>query len=220
MTTSHNHKVTLRRLDLLPPWKRFRALCIANAALDAILMPDWEYRYFSYDGSWDQGEELASMRDGSGSHHFVVIGPAGVFIKGRVAGSPLNTPREEDDIDWRTEGLPGPLREYLREPAYDMQNMSFCLWSLKSVDGWRSGEPPMDGLLVVPLGRLDLLLDDPGEYRSWAEEYYERPLATEVVESFQALTPLSAKLLSEISPELSLAAVRDDLLEIGFPVAE
>ena len=39
----------------------------AAAMLDAILMPEWEYRYYSYNSQWDANEQMASMRDGEGS---------------------------------------------------------------------------------------------------------------------------------------------------------
>ncbi len=34
--------------------------------LDAIMSPDWELRYFSFDSRWSPTEEMVSMRNGSG----------------------------------------------------------------------------------------------------------------------------------------------------------
>ena len=42
--------------------KRSRAL----AALDLILSPEWEDRYYSFNSRWDSNEMMASMRNGSG----------------------------------------------------------------------------------------------------------------------------------------------------------
>jgi len=36
------------------------------ATLDAIYSPEWEYRYYSYDSNWGEGEEMGSIRNGSG----------------------------------------------------------------------------------------------------------------------------------------------------------
>lgn len=40
---------------------RFQSL----AMLDAILMADWEFRYFSFNAKWGAGEMMASMRNGA-----------------------------------------------------------------------------------------------------------------------------------------------------------
>ena len=47
------------------------------AVLDAILSPEWEYRFFSFNAAWDstKRERMASMRDGSGDDYFAVFSP-------------------------------------------------------------------------------------------------------------------------------------------------
>ena len=57
--------------------KKLKSLAIA----DAIIEPEWEYRYFSYNSQWGQNEEMASMRDGSGGHWFVLFEPDNVAYK-------------------------------------------------------------------------------------------------------------------------------------------
>ena len=44
-----------------------------TALLEAILCLDWEYRYFSFDAHWSKNQEMASMRDGSGGHWFLLF---------------------------------------------------------------------------------------------------------------------------------------------------
>jgi hypothetical protein len=34
--------------------------------LDAIMSPDWEYRYYFFDSKWGLSEMMASMRNGQG----------------------------------------------------------------------------------------------------------------------------------------------------------
>ena len=34
------------------------------ALIEAILCPNWEYRYYAYDAHWNTSEHMASMRDG------------------------------------------------------------------------------------------------------------------------------------------------------------
>ena len=43
------------------------------AMLDAIIMPEWEYRYFSFNIHWDIDKMMASMRNGSGDEYFIVF---------------------------------------------------------------------------------------------------------------------------------------------------
>jgi hypothetical protein len=51
--------------------------------LDAILYPEWEYRY-SFDAEWGPEEELALMRNGSGDDYAIVC------VKG-ATGLPART---------------------------------------------------------------------------------------------------------------------------------
>ncbi|MER5927774.1 hypothetical protein [Streptomyces mirabilis] len=41
----------------------------AMAVLDAIMSPDWESRFYSFDSRWSPTEEMASMRDGCGNDY-------------------------------------------------------------------------------------------------------------------------------------------------------
>jgi hypothetical protein len=45
--------------------------------LDLIVEPEWGLRYFSYQPSWGPGEDLASMRDGSGNEYWIVFAADG-----------------------------------------------------------------------------------------------------------------------------------------------
>jgi hypothetical protein len=45
--------------------------------LDAIMSPEWEWRYYSFDSRWGPGEEMASMRNGSGDAYSIVFSSAG-----------------------------------------------------------------------------------------------------------------------------------------------
>ena len=58
--------ISSRSLRELPNVDELKRMFQSLALLDAILMPDWEYRYYSFDANWSDEEMLASMRDGSG----------------------------------------------------------------------------------------------------------------------------------------------------------
>ncbi|MGW4895655.1 hypothetical protein ACWEQL_25835 [Kitasatospora sp. NPDC004240] len=44
----------------LPDIATLRDRCRALAVLDAVLSPDWEGRYHTFDSRWGEGEEMAS----------------------------------------------------------------------------------------------------------------------------------------------------------------
>ncbi len=47
--------------DLLPSIPQVRHIAQSLAMLDAILSPEWDYRYYSFNSAWGPGEEMASM---------------------------------------------------------------------------------------------------------------------------------------------------------------
>ena len=51
------------------------------AMLDAILSPEWEYRYYSFNSQWSEGKEMASIRNGSGDEVFLLFTGGGCILK-------------------------------------------------------------------------------------------------------------------------------------------
>ena len=45
-------KISTRNLEGLPDVTRLKRLLQSLAMLDAILMPEWEYRYYSFNAHW------------------------------------------------------------------------------------------------------------------------------------------------------------------------
>jgi hypothetical protein len=74
--------ISTRDLSRLPDIPLLRRLTRALSMLDAILSPEWEYRYHSFDSHWAEGETMASMRNGSGDHWFALYSAAGVALHG------------------------------------------------------------------------------------------------------------------------------------------
>jgi hypothetical protein len=58
--------ISTRSLDALPDISTLRRLTRSLAMLDAIMSPEWESRYYSFDSHWGPGELMASMRNGQG----------------------------------------------------------------------------------------------------------------------------------------------------------
>ena len=52
--------ISTGNLEGLPDVTRLKQLLRSMAMLDAILMPEWEYRYYSFNAQWGEGETMGS----------------------------------------------------------------------------------------------------------------------------------------------------------------
>ena len=74
--------ISTQDLSRLPGIDDFRTLWQSLAMLDAILSPDWDYRYYAFNQHWGADQALGSMRDGEGDHLFALFTPDGCILKG------------------------------------------------------------------------------------------------------------------------------------------
>jgi hypothetical protein len=189
--------------------------------LDAILQPEWEYRYYSFNAAWADGEQMGSMRDGSGDDFFALFNEAGCFLKGfahEAAMSPyiFDPPRIWPGV---LEGVPPQFADCLQEPAFKMEDTTFCIWRRYGNPEWQHGPTQWpEGADPDGSGELLSSLDGkPETYRAWAEEYYEREVSAEAVAVIYAHQPLTAELVAALNPELTLDDLAEDLEEIDYP---
>jgi len=181
----------------LPPPAVLLRLCQSLAVLDAILQPEWDLRYYSFDAHWNpsKGLQMASMRTGEGDHWFCLFYPGGATaLKGYVQGMPTRPELWED--------LPEEFHaDFREEPAFDREATIFCLWRRAQEDAWqyRSALPGDD-----PDGSADLLalLDGkPATYREWAEEYFEIEAPLPAIEHVYSHRPLTYAVIAALNPE-------------------
>jgi hypothetical protein len=94
--------ISTRDLSRLPSIDRLEKITQSIAMLDAIVSPNWEYRYFSFNGEWDvsRKERMASMRDGSGDEYFMLFSPKGAILKGFDHESPMSPWQREPVAVW------------------------------------------------------------------------------------------------------------------------
>ncbi|WP_331770889.1 hypothetical protein OG948_45425 (plasmid) [Embleya sp. NBC_00888] len=210
----------------LPTIADLRDLCRSLAMLDAILSPAWEDRYYSFNARWAEGEEMASMRNGSGDEYSIVFSPAGAYVRGFDHEAPMS-PYGNDGEPWPgvIDDVPDSFRPFVEEPAFtDEDNVpvvTACLWRGTADDRWQHGT------IDFPAGRTDadgatalfeLLVDrSPEAFRRFAEDYYEVPVDLEAVYDVYALRPLSHKVVSSLNSEVTLADLAEDIAEIGYP---
>jgi hypothetical protein len=219
------HDVARALPDVPVLWETCRSL----AMLEAILCPDWEQRQYSFDSRWAPGEELASMRNGSGDSYSIVFSAAGAFIRGFDHESPMSPfgERTKHGPDGLWPGLidsvPEVFADCVAEPAFsadDVLEATVCLWRQEKDDHWQLGDVDLpDGDDPDGASRLFALLVDgsPEGYQRFAEQLHERPLDVSAIRRVFALEPLTDDLIHRLNETLSLTDLEEDLDEIGYP---
>lgn len=204
--------------ERLPAIPALRRVTKSLAMLDAIIEPEWQYRYYSYNSRWSTDEEMASMRDGCGDDWFLLFGSCGAALKGFAHESPIAGDPSFPLLIQKT--VPASFHSFLNEPAFSMDVATFCLWRECCDSTWNVVQPAVGRSAMGKDGSAELLriLDgNPRTYQAWAEAYYERDVPLEVVRAIYNHVPLSADLLSALNPEVSLADIETDVAEIGYP---
>ena len=191
--------------------------------LDAILSPEWQYRYHSFNASWAAGEEMASMRDGCGDSYFILFTKAGAILKGFAHESEAWRRTLQRGQPWAGifDGVPEEFAQFLNEPAFSIADTTFCLWRRPTDPAWRTGTiEPLDG--EDPDGSAELMRlldDDPEAYRAWAEDYFETTVTLSAVEHIFGHLPLNEEVVKALNPELSLTDLVEDASEIAYPMS-
>ena len=203
----------------LPGIENLRRLTKSIAMLDAIICPEWEYRYYSYNSKWGKDEEMASMRNGCGDDWFLLFGPFGAAFKGFAHEYPLAG--EVSFVARIQETVPGVFASFLKEPAFSMNMATFCMWRRHTDAFWsvvspanRVISPEEDGSAEL----INILDGDPTTYQAWAVDYYEREIPLVPVQAIYGHRALSEQLVASLNPERALSDVTADSLEIGYPI--
>jgi hypothetical protein len=213
--------ISTRDLHLLPDVDRLRALLQSLAMLDAILSPEWESRYYSFNARWAKGQQMGSMRDGCGDDFFALFSAAGCFLKGFAHEAPMSPYGRRPKKVWPgvLDSVPAAFAACLKEPAFSIADTTFCIWRRYSDGSWQCGaiEFPAGN---DPDGSQSLLsiLDGRAEsYKRWAEDYYERSVTLAAVRQVYGHQPLTARLVQRLNLEMGLGELVTDVDEIGYP---
>lgn len=215
-------------ISQLPEISIVRNRSRAMAMLDAVLSPEWEFRFFSFDCRWSPTEEMASMRDGSGNDYSIVFSAAGAYARGFDHESPMTPYRVTPLAPWPglVDAVPEVFRRYVDEPAFSdpdgAPRATVCFWREQSDTEWRSGavEVSFEGredadgaewlFTVVVDGR-------PEAYQRFAKDYYEVDVDLAAVRHIYALRPLSQNIVSSLNPDARLHDLGEDIAQIGYP---
>lgn len=179
-------------------------------------MPEWEYRYYSFNSRWYINEMMASMRDGSGQHYFALFNKYGLIIKGlehySTHGKQFQGTGQADSKIFRN--VPIEFEEFIEEPAFIIGETSFCVWTLNGEEDWHSGKEYSSDELYL----LDVIKEGAEGYAKWAREYYETDINLDIVRDIFNLKPLSQVMINNLNSEVILEDIRDDIIEIGYPI--
>ena len=215
--------ISTRNLGALPSIDDLRRLCQSLAMLDAILEPEWQSRYYSFNSRWKPSEMMASMRNGSGDESFILFTADGAAIKGFAHESPMARFIATHGKVWPgvLDHVPTEFAGFLAEPAFSMEWTTFCIWRRYTDPAWQIGD------VTFPAGEdpdgsaelLAILDGNPRTYQQWAEDYYERDVPLALVEQLYRHRPLTADLVVGLNPEVMLDDLAGDVAEIGYSVA-
>ncbi|HXA00079.1 MAG TPA: hypothetical protein VN025_20135 [Candidatus Dormibacteraeota bacterium] len=206
----------------LPAPEALRLKAQSLAVLDAIMSPDWQYRYYSFNSKWSDGEMMVSMTDSCGDNFFILFNWHGAILKGFDHESFMSPWAREDQPLWPGlfEGVPPEFHEFLKEPAFDIQNTTFCMWRKHTDNAWQvgpieypEGDEGGDGSEQL----LSIFIGGPESYKQFALEYYEKDPSLELLRCVYRHEMLTEELIRGLNPEISFADLKHDLDEIGYP---
>ncbi len=212
--------ISTRNLVLLPDVDRLRILLQSMAMLDAILSIEWESRYHSFNARWSDGEQMGSMRNGSGDGYFALFNSAGCFLKGFAHEAPMSPFARRPSRVWPgvLDDIPAEFAACLQEPAFSKEAVTFCVWRRYADCAWQHGPvefpnaPDPDGSESL----LSLLDSRPAAYKAWADDYYERDLSLTAVSEIYAHKPLTKALIEQLNPGVSLNELSAEVEESGY----
>ncbi len=214
--------ISTRDLSLLPSPDVLKRRLQSLAMLDAILEDEWQYRHYSFDATWSAQEQTGSMRNGSGDDLFVWFGLAGCFVRGFDHESPMSPWASETGQVWPgvLDSVPAAFGEARNEPAFHMDDTTFCIWRGQSDLAWSMGtvafapgsdDPDGSGWMLTPLG------GDAVTYQEFARDYHDLDVPIDAVEHILRHGPLSQALLTQLGSTRALDDVIVDAEEIGYP---
>ncbi|SFY48806.1 hypothetical protein STEPF1_02032 [Streptomyces sp. F-1] len=202
--------------------------CRALAMLEAVLESERTYRHHLFDARWSQAQAMASMSNGSGDEYAIVFSSAGVYVRGFAHESPMSPYAVDGPWPGVLDDVPAVFRAHVEEPAFSdedgMPVVTACIWREAGDDRWQAGTIDFpeettgdpDGAAFL----FGLLADrSPEAFQRWAEDYHEVPVDLEAVRHVLSSRPLTEAVVRALNPEASLAALAQDIAEIGYPVA-
>ncbi|HUB00747.1 MAG TPA: hypothetical protein VMA34_20620 [Terracidiphilus sp.] len=216
--------ISTRDLSQMPTIVNLERLCQSIAMLDAILSPEWEYRYFSFNAAWDtsSSERMASMRNGAGDDYFLVFSPHGAILKGFDHEAPMNPRTNTIAAVWPgvLDHVPAAFGSFLSEPAFSMADCTFCIWREADDEQWHRGPIafPRGDDPDGSEGLLWMFDGEPETYADYAYQYFEKTVDVDLVRRIYAHEPLTRLLMTGLNAQASWEDTAKDAGEIHYPL--
>jgi hypothetical protein len=214
--------ISTRDLSGLPTIDTLKKLTQSLAMLDAVIEPEWDYRYYSFNSKWASNELMASMRNGQGDSWFCGFGAAGVFLKGFDHESAMSPWNANPPKIWPgvLESVPQAFQSFATEPAFSMRDTTFCIWRGVDDISWNVGNVSYpDGDDPDGSGWMLTILDgNPSTYKDWAESYYEHPVSLSGIKRIYEYSHLTPETVRELNPNVDFSTILADSEEIGYPI--
>lgn len=185
------------------------------------MSPEWKHCYYSFNRKWAHNEQVGSMRNGSGDEFFALFNRAGCFIKGFAYEYPMSRYRSQPPEIWASilDGVPDDFSSVVNEPAFSMNDITFCIWRRHGDDSWShgsidfpDGDDP-DGSEYL----LEILDGDAKRCQQLAEEYYESTILRDAVRHVYSHLTLTDNIVTSLNPDATVRELAEDLTEIGLP---
>ncbi|MEZ0387168.1 MAG: hypothetical protein ACAI34_08890 [Verrucomicrobium sp.] len=194
----------------------------ALAALDLILSPEWEYRYYSFNSAWSAGEKMASMRNGSGDEWWLVFHESGwAALKGMDHESDAWEEGREALSREIQQAFPPELHGFAHEPAFRWDETGFGAYYLPSSGAWKFANDATSPAFAELDTGCELLLEHVNgtaeDYAQFASDYNEVDVPVEIVEAIFAHQPITEEMVAALNPEVKLEDIAQELYgEIGY----
>jgi hypothetical protein len=205
----------------LPPPDTLKRIMQSLAMLEAIVEEEWQFRYFSFDAHWSPDTQMGSMRNGQGDDLFAVFDRAGCFIRGFDHESAMSPWASKPRKIWPgvLEHVPKQFSSSLTEPAFHMDDTTFCIWFPVGGQAWCQGE------IAYPAGSdpdgsswmLSYYVGGPQTYRDFAEFYYEVDIPIDAIARVYQHEPLSPALIQALGSQRRYDQLRVEAAAIGYP---
>ena len=194
----------------LPKPSALERLMKSLAVLDAIMSPEWEYRYYSYDVEWGVDENMGSVRNGSGDDVFVLFNKAGAFMKGFA-----HEYKSESSTDDFYKNVPNEFVEAAKEPAFTTDNVSYCFWCMLEDESWKYSVAPstIDSNVFF---MLEDLAGDPKTYVEFCKDYYEENIDLDVVKAIYNHTPITENVARGLNADIDYPVLLKELIKMEY----
>jgi hypothetical protein len=206
--------ISTQNFNLLPDRQSLRRICKAISVLDAIISPEWEYRYHSFNAEWTEGEEFFEIRNGQGNHLLVLFREDGCVISGFAPDY------HQPDKKHLTANMPLIFSEFIFGEPVSTIGTTFCLWSA-GTEKWQTGKiKNHENGSEEMLGIFD---GNPQTYIEWASEYFEddyvnSELSFDTVRKIYNGEVLTKNMVLYTVVEFEgWSKLQEDLEEIGYP---